>query len=207
MKNNLTILILVITIMGLLLMQTCGTNVTPKPVVVTVEKIVVKSDTVSMQDTLVVTRVEKDTIQITSKPEIIVVGGDTAKVHGMIKEDNVSIEYWGLIIDNQIDNLTFIIENERTCKDSIITNTVTIRDSIETTINNYIPVKPKLKFMLGGGAGANITNNKFTVNVKAGFKDKKDRVYYLQYEPIVQGLTLNVIVPITLKKQNIERVF
>jgi hypothetical protein len=207
MKNNITIAVLVIGIIILLLMQTCGGNALPKPEIITVTDTVVKTDTVTMQDTLIVTRVEKDTITIISKPEITVVGGDTAKVHGMIREDNVSIEYWGLIIDNQIDDLTFIIENERTCTDSIITNTITIRDSIKTTINNYIPANPKTRLMLGGGAGANIINNTFSVNVKAGFKDKKDRVYYLQYEPIVQGLTLNVIVPINFKKQTNKRVF
>lgn len=207
MKNNITIVILVIGIIVLLLMQTCGGNAIPKPEIVTVTKTVIKTDTIVQRDTLVKTRIEKDTIKIITTPEITVHNGDTSMVRFNYDEDDVHIEGFFTVIDNETSPITMIVENERVCKDSVITNTIRVTDSVTTTINNYIPAKPKVRFMLGGGAGAKLSNNSFTVNVKAGFKDKKDRVYYLQYEPILQGVTLNIIVPINFNKQTNKPVF
>lgn len=209
MKNNITSLILVIVIIILLLNRSCGDSNSPKPQIVRDTVTKVKIDTTIMHDTVAITRIERDTFTITLEPEQEVYNGDTNLVQDIFEEDDVLVELSFLVTNNEVvGGIDLEISNKKTCVDSVITNTIYITKDSTVTVTEKIPVEEKVKFVVGAGLGANIAQPNLSLNLMAGLKDKKDRIYFFQYEPIVQAVTFNVIVPINkLTKQQFNPVF
>lgn len=117
-----------------------------------------------------------------------------------------SLAGFAIVQNNELKQIGLL--GYATATDSIITrvDTVTITVDSTTTIREYM--KPKVKFLMGGGLGYNFNTQLPEFMLSVAIKDKQDRVYSLSSTVLNPTVMASVLVPIVFKKRNdIPKVF